>query len=102
MQAVQRILDGHAPNPALAIDRHWTMVLANSAVTPLLAEVQDSSLLQAPVNALRLSLHPQGLAPNILNLTEWRTHVLERLRNINDLVADPVLAELERELSSYP
>jgi len=102
MEAVQRILDGHSPNPALAIDGHWNMLLANGAITLLLTEVQDKSLLEPPVNALRLSLHPQGLAPNILNLTEWRAHVLERLRGINDLVADPVLADLEEELSSYP
>ena len=102
MDAVQRILDGHAPNPALAIDRHWTILLSNSAVAPLLAEVKDKSLLQAPVNALRLSLHPGGLASNILNLAEWRSHVLERLRKINDTVVDRDLAELESELSSYP
>lgn len=102
MDAVQRILDGHAPNPALAIDRHWTILRSNSAIAPLLAEVKDKSLLQAPVNALRLSLHPGGLAPNILNLAEWRSHVLERLRNINDTVVDRELVELERELSSYP
>nr|WP_274424830.1 helix-turn-helix transcriptional regulator [Chelativorans sp. YIM 93263] len=102
MDAVQRVLDGHAPNPALAIDRHWTMLLANGAVAPLLADVEDKSLLEPPVNALRLSLHPKGLAPNILNLAEWRAHVLERLQGLNDLVADPVLAELEKELSSYP
>ncbi|WP_163269918.1 helix-turn-helix domain-containing protein [Chelativorans alearense] len=102
MEAVQLLLDGHAPNPALAIDRYWTMLLANGAVAPLLAEIQDKSLLEPPVNALRLSLHPKGLAPNILNLTEWRAHVLVRLRDLNDLVADPVLADLEKELASYP
>lgn len=101
LEAVQRILDGHEPNPALAIDRHWTMLLANGAVAPLLTEVEDKSLLEPPVNVLRLSLHPKGLAPNIINLAEWRAHVLERLRDLNELVADPVIADLEKELSSY-
>ncbi|MFC6488001.1 helix-turn-helix domain-containing protein [Nitratireductor sp. GCM10026969] len=102
LDVVQRILDGHAPNPALAIDRHWTMLLANGAVAPLLAEVEDKSLLEAPVNVLRLSLHPKGLAPNILNLAEWHAHVLGRLRGLNEFAADPVIAELEKELSAYP
>ena len=63
-QAVQHLLDRHAPWPAVAFDRHWNMVLANRMVQPLLEGV-DPSLLQAPVNLLRVSLHPQGLAPRI-------------------------------------
>ncbi|MCT7376038.1 helix-turn-helix domain-containing protein [Chelativorans salis] len=102
MEAVQRVLDGHAPNPALAIDRHWNMLAANGALAPLLQPVEDKSLLTPPANALRVSLHPRGLAPYIVNLAEWRAHVLERLRQINDQVADPALSELERELAAYP
>lgn len=102
MAAVQRILDGHAPNPALAIDRYWNILLANSAVPLLLAGVRDHALLAPPVNALRLSLHPGGLAPDILNFAQWRAHVLERLRGLNEVAADPVLGELERELAGYP
>ena len=102
LAAVQRILDGHAPNPALAIDRHWNLLLANAAVPLLLAGVRDRSLLEPPVNALRLSLHPGGLAPDILNFSQWRAHVLERLRGLNEVAADPVLAGLERELAGYP
>jgi len=102
MEAVRLVLDGHAPNPAIAVDRHWTMLAANKAIEPLLQGIEDSSLLAPPVNALRLSLHPKGLAPRILNLEEWQAHVLERLRQLNDRVADPVLAALEQELASYP
>lgn len=102
MEAVQRVLDGHAPNPALAIDGHWTMLAANSAVAPLLDLVEDKALLAPPANALRVSLHPRGLAPHIVNLAEWRAHVLEKLRRLNEQVGEPVLAELERELASYP
>jgi transcriptional regulator with XRE-family HTH domain len=102
MEAVRLVLDGHLPNPAIAIDRHWTMLAANAAIAPLLEGVEDASLLAAPVNALRLSLHPKGLAPHILNLEEWRAHVLERLRQLNDRVADPALGALEAELASYP
>ena len=57
---------------------------------------------QPPVNVLRLSLHPRGFAPQIANLTEWRSHLLERLRHQIDLTADPVLSELMRELRGYP
>jgi transcriptional regulator with XRE-family HTH domain len=100
--AVDLVLKGHEPFPALAVDRHWTLVAANAAVGPLLAGVADPALLKSPLNVLRLSLHPQGLAPRIANLAEWRTHLLERLRHQIDVTGDTVLARLMRELSGYP
>jgi transcriptional regulator with XRE-family HTH domain len=100
-RAVDLVLAGHEPHPALAIDRHWTLVAANRAVMPLLAGAA-SSLLQAPVNVLRLSLHPEGVAPRIANLAEWRAHLFARLRRQIEVTADPVLSELMRELSEYP
>lgn len=100
-KAVELILAGHEPYPALAVDRHWTLVTANRAIPPLLAGAEPS-LLEPPVNVLRLSLHPQGLAPRIVNLAEWRAHLLARLRRQVDATADPVLAELLSELSGYP
>ena len=99
-RVVAAILSAHVPNPALAVDRHWRMVAANSAVAPLLAGVTQPSLLEPPVNVLRLSLHPGGLAPRIANLVEWRAHILGRLRRQAATSADPVLAELLRELAS--
>jgi len=101
-EAVRLVLKGHEPNPAIALDRHWHMVDANAAVAPLLTGVANPALLQPPVNVLRLSLHPQGLAPRIVNLFEWRSHLLERLKRQLDATGDPALGELERELSSYP
>src|SRR5262245_1385467 len=94
-------LAGHEQYPALAIDRHWTMVSSNRAVTPLLGGV-DATLLQPPVNVLRLSLHPEGLAPRIANLPEWRGHLLARLRQQIDVSGDPVLLKLMDELRAYP
>src|SRR6478736_5170068 len=88
-KAVDLVLAGHEPYPALAVDRHWTLVTANRAVAPLLASI-DASLLKPPVNVLRLSLHPNGLAPHIVNLQEWRTHLLDRLRHQIDVSADSV------------
>jgi transcriptional regulator with XRE-family HTH domain len=100
-RAISLVLAGHEPYPALAIDRHWTLRAANSGVAPLLAGI-PAALLQQPVNVLRLSLHPEGLAPRIVNLAEWRAHVLVRLRRQIDLSGDPVLVELLAELAAYP
>jgi len=100
-KAVDLVLAGHQPYPALAIDRRWTLVASNNAVPRLLAGV-DPALLTPPVNVLRLSLHPAGLAPRIANFTEWRAHLLARLRRDIDISADPVLIALLDELRSYP
>lgn len=100
-EAVQRVLDGHEPYPALAVDRHWTLLAANRAVMPLLAGV-DPSLLSGAVNVLRLSLHPDGLASRIANLPEWRAHLLHRLRQQIHASGDATLGELYEELKAYP
>ena len=89
-EAIDLVLTGHEPHPALAVDRHWCMAAANRAVAPLVAGV-DPALLRPPVNVLRLGLHPSGLAPRTVNLAEWRGHLLERLRQEIDVSADPVL-----------
>jgi len=100
-RAVEIVLAGHEPYPALAVDRHWNLVLANRAVAPFLQGVAPE-LLEPKLNVLRVSLHPKGLAPRIANLAEWREHVLARLRQQVDLSADPVLAALREELLGYP
>src|SRR6476469_9855053 len=100
-RAVDLVLAGHEPYPALAVDRHWTLVAANAAVGRLIAGA-DAELLQPPVNVLRLSLHPKGLAPRIANLPEWRAHLLARLRQQIDVTADGELIKLLDELSGYP
>jgi transcriptional regulator with XRE-family HTH domain len=100
-QAIDLVLAAHEPFPALAVDRHWTMVTSNKAVAPLLGGV-DASLLQPPVNVLRLSLHPKGLAPRIANLAEWRGHLLARLQHQVQATADEMLAALLEELKRYP
>ena len=100
-KAVDLVLTGHEPYPALAIDRHWMLVASNRAVPPLLVGA-DAALLRPPVNVLRLSLHPSGLAPRIANLAEWRSHLLARLHQQIEVTADPVLVELMTELRAYP
>lgn len=100
-RAVELVLRGHEPYPALAIDRHWQMVTANRAVAPLLQGC-DPALLKPPVNVLRLSLSPNGLAPRIANLAEWRRHLLERLGRQIELSGDPLLSALMQELLALP
>jgi transcriptional regulator with XRE-family HTH domain len=99
--AVGRVLAGHEPYPAIAVDRHWNLVASNGALGPLL-EGAAPDLLVPPVNCMRLALHPAGLAPRILNLGEWRAHLLHRLERQIALSADPELGELLEELKGYP
>jgi len=101
LATVERLLKAHEPFPALTVDRHWTMISANAAVAPLLAAV-DPALMKPPINVLRVSLHPRGLAPLIVNLAEWRAHLLERLRRQIRILRDPTLEALARELTAYP
>ena len=101
-KAVNLVLAGHEPYPALAIDRHWTLIASNNAVLPLLTGVEPS-LLRPPVNAfLGSACIRRGLASRIANLAEWRSHLLARLRRQIEVTADPVLEELLNELCSYP
>jgi transcriptional regulator with XRE-family HTH domain len=100
-QAVELILKSHEPYPAFAVDRHWNLVAANNMVPVMLAGA-DPSLLQGQVNVLRLSLHPQGVAPRIANLAQWRNHIFERLRQQIQATGDGVLVSLLEELRGYP
>ena len=101
-EAVEQILKAHEPYPALAVDRHWNMVSHNAAVAPLFALGIAPELLAPPVNVLRLSLHPQGLAPHIVNLAQWREHLLERVQHQVAVGGDTTLAALLAELTAYP
>ena len=100
-EAVELVLRAHEPYPALAVDRHWNM-LSHNRMVPLLMEGIAPELMTPPLNVLRLSLHPQGVAPRIVNLAAWRTHLFERLRHQILVSADPVLVALLEELQSYP
>jgi len=99
--AVETVLAAHMPFPALALDRDWTLVSANAGVAPLLAGASPA-LLEPPLNVLRLVLHPEGLAPRIVNLGELRAHLLERLAHQTALTAEPAMLALLEELRGYP
>jgi transcriptional regulator with XRE-family HTH domain len=100
-RSVEILLASHEPNPALVVDRHWTMLTANRAVAHLVGGAEPM-LLRPPVNFLRLFLHPAGLASRIVNLAQWRAQVLERLRRQADASGDPVLIDLLEEVRDYP
>lgn len=99
--ALRRVLSSHQPYPALVIDRWWNLQDSNGAAGALL-EGCDPQLLEPPVNVLRLSLHPDGMAPRIVNLAQWRGHLLGQLRRRADQTGDAQLSELHDELSGYP
>jgi transcriptional regulator with XRE-family HTH domain len=99
--AIDRLLSAHEPYPALAVDRGWSVVAANAAALRLLTPV-DPELMKPPVNAMRVSLHPRGLAPLIVNLGAWRAHLIERLRRQATLAPDRRIEALLAEVTTYP
>jgi transcriptional regulator with XRE-family HTH domain len=99
--AVSRVLAAHEPYPAIAVDRYWNLIASNESIGPILEDVADE-LLVPPVNTIRLALHPEGVAPRILNLGEYRADLIERLERAARLTGDPHLAELHEEMLGYP
>ncbi|XVQ15227.1 helix-turn-helix domain-containing protein [Spirillospora sp. CA-255316] len=99
--ALRQVLQGHEPYPAVVVDRFWNLIDANAAAA-FFMEGAPPELLEPPLNVLRLSMHPEGMARNIVNLGEWRAHMIERVRRHVALTADPSLAQLYRELRDYP
>jgi transcriptional regulator with XRE-family HTH domain len=99
--ALEHLLAGHEPYPAVVLDRWGDILLTNRTVGPLIDGV-DPALLQPPINVYRLSLHPDGLAPRIRNRTEWAAHLGHRLARLARLTGDPRLAQLLDEIRTYP
>lgn len=98
---LDRLLEAHEPNPALVLDGLHDIVAANRGALALLDGVPDH-LLRPPMNAIRLTLHPQGLAGRIRNLAEWRAHLLERIEHQASLRSSVALRALYDEVSAYP
>jgi transcriptional regulator with XRE-family HTH domain len=99
--ALERFLSAHEPYPAIVVDRRWDIVLGNHAAAALTAGVAQHVLQPRP-NAYRIALHPEGMAPRIVNFGEWSGHLLHRLRRQAALSGDPQLASLYDELAGYP
>ncbi len=100
--AVAKILAGHDPYPAVVVDRRWNLLSANRAALAIMSDGVAGELLEPPVNALRLSLHPHGLAPRIVNLAEYASHLITRLDREVAVSGDAELVALGEELRSYP
>src|SRR5204863_6216368 len=102
-EALDLILRGHEPYPAVVVDRAWNLVAANSSTVALASGADvEPDLLEPPVNVLRVGLHPRGLGSLVVNLAEWRAHFLERLERQIALTGDSDLAALAEEIASYP
>src|ERR1700751_1551747 len=99
--AIDRVLQAHLPYPAFAVDRHWNLILSNSAL-PQLYEGCSAELMRPPVNSVRLLLHPSGMGPRIVNFAAWRAHTLHVLRQQLEARADPVIQGLLSEVAGYP
>src|ERR1700750_960887 len=99
--AIDQLLEAHEPYPALVVDRGWNLVAANAAVGRLTAGVA-AHLLEPPANTLRIALHPEGMAPRIKNLPEWRAHLLEDLSRTVAATGDKDLEALLDELTALP
>lgn len=99
--AIEGIIRAHEPLPALVVDRGWDLVAANETLYSLLGGVAPH-LLEPPVNVILLSLDPEGLAPRIANLDQWREHLLRRLWREHELSLDEQLAQLLRDLGEDP
>jgi len=100
--ALEVVLAGHHPFPAVVADRHWDLVTANDSAMTLLTDGIAPDLLAPPANVLRVSLHPEGMAPRIVNFGSWAAHVVDRVRREVEATGDPVLDELHAELCGYP
>ena len=98
--ALQRILDGHQPYPAIVVDRYGDIVARNQA-SELLTEGAAPELLEPPLNVARLALHPKGMAARVRNGREWSQHVVRRLRLDSIRNPDPKLSALVAELETY-
>lgn len=100
-EGVERLIQGYEPYPALVVDATYDVLAANRGVTMLLEGLPES-LLALPPNAMRLTLHPRGLAPRIRNFPEWRGHLLAQMERQLALHRSPALRELYDEVSAYP
>ncbi|MFC7843332.1 helix-turn-helix domain-containing protein [Streptomyces sp. NPDC057382] len=98
---IERLIGGYEPYPALVVDARYDVVAANRGVMALVDGV-SAGLLEPPLNAMRLALHPEGLAPRIRNLRAWRGHLLEQMRRQIALHRSAPLRALYEEVSAYP
>ncbi len=100
--ALDLILGGHEPYPAVIVDRAWNLVSGNGAALSLFTAGVAPALLEPPINVYRLGLHPDGLAPRVRNMPEYSAHLIVRLQREVDLTGDAGLTALLDEVTAYP
>jgi transcriptional regulator with XRE-family HTH domain len=100
-EALDRFLEAHQPYPAAIVDGRWNLVAANDGIG-LMTQGVAPELLEPPANVFRIALHPDGMAPRILNFEEWSSHLISRVRRQAALTGDPEMVALYEELSGYP
>lgn len=101
--AIEKVLGGHEPFPAFAVDRRWDVIQGNDAALKLLSEgVADQATLAPPLNGIRVSCHPDAMAPRVLNLGEYSAHLIMRLRRQQAIAPDPRVEALIEEMLTYP
>ncbi|MFD3941947.1 helix-turn-helix domain-containing protein [Streptomyces sp. NPDC058579] len=100
-EGIEQLLRGYDPYPALVVDGSYTVVAANESIGLLLTGLPEH-LLTPPLNAMRITLHPEGLAPRIRNLREWRGHLLAQMERQIALSRSQPLRELYEEVAAYP
>jgi transcriptional regulator with XRE-family HTH domain len=102
-KAIEKVLGGHEPFPAFAVDRRWDVIQGNEAALKLLFEgVRDQATLAPPLNGIRVSCHPDAMAPRVLNLGEYSAHLIMRLRRQQAIAPDPAVEALIEEVLTYP
>jgi transcriptional regulator with XRE-family HTH domain len=101
-EALDRILAGHEPFPAIVVDRYSDVVTANASALAIMSDGVAAHLLEPPANALRITVHPDGLAPRIVNFGEYATHLIDRLRREIATHGDERVVALHDELCTYP
>lgn len=100
--AIDQVLEGHSPHPALVVNQRWDVMAANAAVFEVFSAGVAPHLLETPMNAVRVGLHPDGLAARTENFAEFSDHMLLRLKRQIDASADPELEALRDEVRAYP
>jgi hypothetical protein len=100
--AVDQLLAGHEPFPALVVNKRWDVIAANRPAIAFMSDGVAPALLEPPLNALRIALHPDGMAPRIENLAEWSAHCLARLHRHWIATGDSSILDLENEIRGYP
>ncbi|WP_079075116.1 helix-turn-helix domain-containing protein [Streptomyces atriruber] len=100
-EGLEQLLAGYEPYPALVVDASYDVIAANRGIMMMLDGIPEHVFTE-PMNAMRLTLHPEGLAPRIRNLREWRGHLLHQMERQIALQRSDALRAVYEEVAAYP